>query len=196
MLRPLLAGLFAGTLALAAPARADILPPPESELGATREATGTGAELAFVKEIFREIQPWSIAQNREICGYIGYDRAGRLMRSVHSVGAEASCRLPDWPRKMVVIASYHTHSTYSRNFDSEVPSSTDLESDRSSGVDGYVATPGGRLWFVDSDRMVAGQICGIGCLPMDPGFVAGPKGSVWEVYSLAQILKREAGFGR
>ena len=163
----------------------------EDELGEVAEATGTGAELELIKTIFEDIQPWSFRVNAEICGYIGYNRLGNLVHTRHSVGTEATCSLPDWPRKMVVIASYHTHSTYSPQYDSEVPSSTDMDSDEAAGIDGYVATPGGRLWYVDSDTMTVGQICGIGCLPRDPNFIAAPKGSVREVYSYEQILKRE-----
>ncbi len=173
------------------PAAAQDRPPPAGQLGETAEATGTGAELDFVKAIFAEIQPRSIAINREICGYIGYNRLGELVHTRHREGQEASCDLPNWPRKMVVIASYHTHSTYSPDYDSEVPSSIDMRSDEASGIDGYVATPGGRLWFIDSDTMTTGQICGIGCLYQDPGFRAAARGSIREVYSFAQILKRE-----
>lgn len=160
------------------------------DLGNVAEATGAGAELDFIKEIFDEIQPWSMEINAEICGYIGYNRLGVLVHTRHSVGEEATCSLPNWPRKMVVIASYHTHSTYSPEYDSEVPSSTDLRSDEASGIDGYVATPGGRLWFVDSDTMTTGQICGVGCLYQDPNFRT-DRGQIRTVYSYGQILKRE-----
>ena len=180
-------------LALPQTARADLraVPGIEEHLGRSGEATGTGEELAYVRQIFSEIQPWSIEINAEICGYIGYNRMGQLTRTRHSVGQEASCRLPQWPSKMVVIASYHTHSTWSRHYDSEVPSTLDMESDESSEIDGYVATPGGRLWYVDSDTMTTGQICGVGCLFQDPGFRPDPPGTIREVYSYQQLVKRE-----
>ncbi len=168
-----------------------VAPIAPEDLGGVAEASGTGAELALVMALFEEIQPWSIDINAEVCGYIGYNRLGELVRTTHQVGGEDYCTMPSWPRKMVVIASYHTHSTYSPRFDSEIPSSTDIESDEAAGIDGYIATPGGRLWYVDSDAMLLGQICGIGCLPRDPNFVAAPKGTVREVYSYEQILKRE-----
>ena len=161
-----------------------------ADLGGTGEATGSGEELAFVKAIFAEIQPRSIAVNREICGYLGRDRFGQLVHTDHIEGEEASCGLPDWPRKMTVLASYHTHSTYSEEFDSEMPSDLDLRSDLARGIDGYIATPGGRLWYVDTDARRVRQICAIGCLYQDPNFRAAPKGSVKASYSFAEIFKR------
>lgn len=160
-------------------------------LGGTREATAAGAELDFVMDIMRELNPRSIRVNKEICGYIGYNRLGHLVHTRHMVGEEASCWLPQWPTKMVVVASYHTHSTYSPAYDSEVPSVTDYESDENSGIDGYVVTPGGRLWHVDTDAERVSQICGIGCLPQDPNFVADPKGTIRQNYSYRALLKRE-----
>ena len=43
-----------------------------------------------------------------------------------------------------------------------------MEGDEDEGIDGWVATPGGRLWYIDTTDMVTFQICGIGCLPSDP----------------------------
>ncbi len=167
-----------------------IAAPAAAELGGTGESTGTGEELAFVKAIFAEIQPRSIALNREICGYIGLNRLGRLVHTRHNIGEEASCRLPNWPLKMTVLASYHTHSTYSEEFLSELPSDLDLRSDLANDIDGYIATPGGRLWYVDTDALRVTQICAIGCLYQDPNFRAGPKGTVRESYSFDDIFKR------
>jgi hypothetical protein len=53
-----------------------------------------------------------------------------------------------------------------------------MEGDADEGIDGYVATPGGRLWYIDTVDMVASQLCGIGCLPRDPKFVAGQNGEI------------------
>lgn len=160
-------------------------------MGETGEATGTGAELDFMLAIFAEIQPRSISENKEICGYVGHDIRGNLVRTRHVVGEEATCLLPPWPDKMQVIASYHTHSTYSPNYDSEVPSQQDMETDQSSDIDGYVATPGGRVWFVDSDTMTTGQICGVGCVYQDPDFRPEPAGTVKQVYSYEGLGKRD-----
>ena len=149
-------------------------------------------EIAYVTKLFNSIQERSFAENKELCGYLGYNQEGRLATSRILPGQEATCVLPNWPEHLDVIASFHTHSTYSPEYDSERPSSTDMESDEADGIDGWVATPGGRLWYVDSSEMIAHQICGIGCLVQDPNFVADPPGSVKESYTYRAILKAEA----
>lgn len=157
-----------------------------------QESQPKGAELAFVSKLFWRIQERSFAQNKELCGYIGYDRDGQLDMTRIMTGQEASCYLPNWPEDLVVIASFHTHSTYSPEYDSELPSSIDMESDSASQIDGWVATPGGRLWYIDSDAMTAYEICGPGCLPQDPHFIADPPGTIRSRYSYRAIVKREA----
>lgn len=106
---------------------------------------------------------------------------GELRATRIKKGDEATCLLPNWPIKLTVIALFHTHSTFSR--DSEVPSVTDIETDESSSVDGYLATPGGRLWYVDSDTMTVSQIYGIDCLPQGPAFLAAADGSARASYT-------------
>lgn len=134
------------------------------------QAQGAG-EVALVKAIFAEINPRSIAEDREYCGYIGFDASGALVASPARAGGEGSC-LPDDPVNIeVIIASYHSHGGYAPEYFSEVPSGDDMEGDADEGVDGWIATPGGRLWYVDTVDMVASQICGPGCLPSDPAFV-------------------------
>ncbi|MEO0851346.1 MAG: DUF4329 domain-containing protein, partial [Pseudomonadota bacterium] len=70
----------------------------------------------------------------------------------------------------------------------EVPSVSDMEGDADEGIDGYVATPGGRLWYIDTEDMVTYQICGRGCLPQDPAFTAFPDGWIAESYSYDQLV--------
>lgn len=154
----------------------------------TAEATARGAEVAYVLDLFRQLNPRSIAENVEYCGFIGLRPNGELVRTRHYRGNEDTCYLPPWPDKWVVIASYHTHSTYSPDYDSERPSVQDMDSDRQNGIDGYIATPGGRLWFIDSDTMVARQICGSGCLPADPDFVPDPPGTIKQAYTYGGLV--------
>lgn len=145
----------------------------------------------FARKVFQKIQQQSFDLERELCAYIGYGPDGRLMLTRVAVGTEATCILPVRSAKMDVIASLHTHSTYSPDYHSEVPSALDMESDEASGTDGWIATPGGRMWFVDSSEMRAYQVCGAGCLPQDPNFIDEPVGSIKQSYTYSALVKME-----
>ena len=67
----------------------------------------------------------------------------------------------------------------------------DYESDEDEGVDGWVATTGGRLWFIDTNDMIASQICGIGCLDQDPKFARGAQGSIEVSYTYRELQRSE-----
>ena len=62
--------------------------------------------------------------------------------------------------------------------------------DQAAEVDGYIATPGGRLWFLDSDTMVARQVCGIGCLPQAPEFVPAPEDDIRQSYAYRELVEK------
>ncbi len=147
-----------------------------------------GAELALAKQVLADLNPVSIRENREYCGYIGFDAAGRLVHSQPARGDLESCE-PDDPLELeVIVASYHTHAAYSPDYYNELPSAEDMEGDEAEGIDGYVATPGGRLWYIDTEDMVISQICGIGCLPKDPDFVAGDLGIIAQSYEYDELV--------
>ena len=137
----------------------------------------------------------SFAANREHCGYVGLDPMGNWMASPVIAGAEASCPLPTIPPGMTVVASVHTHSTYSPHYASEWPTAQDVATDRASGIDGYISTPGGRLWHVDTDTMTVRDLCGRGCLPQDPNYVAADDGPLRPVMSYAQLQAWERAIG-
>jgi hypothetical protein len=159
----------------------------------TVEATARGAELAFVTSILTDLQRRSFAQERELCGYIGLDPQGNWIATPISVGTEASCPLPTIPPGMRIAASFHTHSTYSPDYASEWPTTQDVLTDAADRIDGYISTPGGRLWHVDTDTMTVRQLCGRGCLPQDPGYVAADDGPLRPVMTLAQLKAWERG---
>lgn len=69
----------------------------------------------------------------------------------------------------------------------------DVEGDMSFGVNGWVATPGGRLWFIDGETGSTRQVCGRDCLPSDPNFFAEDYGPVAKEYTFEQLRRR---FGR
>lgn len=148
------------------------------------------SEVTLVSSIFADLQPVSIAENIEYCGYVGFNADGQLIASKPTRGDEGSC-LADEPHYIEVItASYHTHGGHSLDYFNEVPSGEDMEGDADEGIDGYVATPGGRLWYIDSVDMIASQICGIGCLPADPAFAEGDNGPIAESYSYDELVIR------
>ncbi len=155
------------------------------------EATAAGAERAFVTAILSDLQRRSFAENREFCGYIGLDRRGALMATPVAAGSEASCTHPFVPPDMILLASFHTHGTYSPWYASEWPTTQDMATDASDRIDGYISTPGGRLWHVDTDTMTVRQLCGRGCLPQDPGYVAAEDGPLRPVMSYAQLAAWE-----
>lgn len=151
----------------------------------------SAAEVAFMKARFSAIQPRSIAEDREYCGYLGRLPNGDFAISGPKRGAPAGCTPDNPPADLRVIASYHTHAAYAPRYDSEVPSATDLEGDFAEGINGYVATPGGRLWFNDRGSRSTAQLCGVGCLPSDPRFQPERAHPVQQSYSLAGLRQRQ-----
>ena len=145
-------------------------------------------EEALMRAVFAELNPISIADNVEYCGYLGFTTEGELAVSPPTRGDESSC-LSDEPDNLeLVIASYHTHAGFSTDYNSELPSGTDMEGDEEEGIDGWVATPGGRLWYIDTTDMVTWQVCGIGCIPSDPAFITGDSGIIEQSYSYDDLV--------
>ncbi len=157
--------------------------------GLSMAGAQTPAETAFVKKIFEPLQHRSFAKKREYCGFIGYDKGGKLTATEPVEGTSNGCGLT-LPYDVAVIASYHTHGAFDIPYYNEIPSDIDMLSDQSMRINGWIATPGGRLWFVDSRAMVARQICGLGCLPVAPGFYKSQAGDVAESYSFEALITR------
>ena len=115
------------------------------------------------------LQARSIAEGVEYCGYFGLDGSGQIAATAPHRGQPDSC-FPVWPNDLEVLASYHTHGSYTMDADIEVPSVDDLYGDIEEEVDGYVATPGGRVWLNIYDEGIAMQLCGRNCIMADPNF--------------------------
>lgn len=164
--------------------------PPSSGM-ATAESTGSGAELAAVTDILTDLQYASFAVNAEHCGYIGLDRAGQIMISPISRGTEDSCTMPQPPSGMTLLASFHTHGTYSPYYASEFPTTDDMLTDAAENIDGYISTPGGRLWYVDTDTMTVRLLCDRGCLPQDPRYRPEDDGPLRSVMTLSDLRRWE-----
>lgn len=148
-------------------------------------------EVAFAKAVLASVQARSIALNREYCGYLGLDESGEFASGPVTRGSLDECT-PVWPEDIEVLASWHTHAGYDSGAWSEVPTVIDIEADEDDGVDGYVATPGGRFWFIDTTDMVVSQLCRGPCMMVDPRFVKGSEGEIAQSYTYRQLLRREA----
>ena len=132
-------------------------------------------EHAFALSVLEDLNDHSIRVNREYCGFIYYDATGQLAATKAEKGGSHSC-LPIRPTGRVrVFASYHTHAGFATDSLNEYPSDQDMRGDFGSGHNGYVATPGGRLWFVDIDKRVSRQLCGYRCLPFDRRYRENPR---------------------
>ncbi len=124
----------------------------------------------FAIKQLNEAQPLSIKQNREYCGLIGYDASDQLAATKPRKGRRHSCNPGRDPRGWDVIATYHTHGGYDVDSDSEVPSMSDMREDFRDGIDGYIATPGGRVWLNSVERRKALMLCGRNCVLSDANF--------------------------
>ena len=149
-------------------------------------------EEEFVRRVLGLLQVKSALENREYCGYIGVGPEGDLVATEAVSGNAVWCDAP-WPEGLEVIASYHTHGAFDPNAWSEIPSGRDMETDQEEGIDGYLGTPGGRLWYIDSSEMAARQLCGIGCLPQAPGFYPIPEDNILERYTYDELVEKIGG---
>jgi len=149
------------------------------------------AEAALAKATLTALQEPSFAANREFCGYLFRDTDGILKATPASEGAESYCEpeLPD--DDAVIVASYHTHGAFEYDTPAEFPSVDDIEADEAEGIDGYLTTPGGRFWYVDTTDMIVSQICGVGCVTQDPAFEGGLDGDIAASYTYEDLLALE-----
>ena len=146
------------------------------------------AELALARKVLTALQPLSFQKMREYCGYLALDRDGVLVASDPVPGDRASCAAP-FPAGLAVVASYHTHGDFDEEYFNEMPSTIDLESDSAFYLNGYVATPGGRFWYIDGRQKVTRQICGEDCLPAAPLFRKGAEGRIFDVYTYDDLRR-------
>lgn len=143
---------------------------------------------AFAKSVLGSLQEQSIAETREYCGFIIQTQDGGLATTPISRGTEASCE--SRPGFAPVVASFHTHGSYAPRYDNEVPSVNDVMNDFEGQTDGYVSTPGGRLWLIDFESRTIRQLCGVGCLPADPNEDPTTAAPVPQSFTLDTLRKR------
>lgn len=147
----------------------------------------------FARSFLNGLQARSISERREFCGYFFIDETGRLQGTPPRRGRLASCEMPEPLVGQGIIASYHTHGAYDAGFDNEVPSLIDLTSDFDYGIDGYVSTPGGRVWLVDFQTRSTQQVCGLRCVTSDQGFRPVGEDTIQTRYSLQALQRRSSG---
>ena len=162
-----------------------------------REVVTSDAELTqFAKRTLDDIQPRSFAENREYCGLIFEDDDGELSTSEIHEGSQSECSFSwDSPMGKHAIATFHTHGGFDNSYDGEAPSLIDLQTDIESRKDGFVATPGGRLWRIDWQDETATQVCGLSCIAQDPDYKPCYSFQPVEKYSVAELLARNSSDG-
>jgi hypothetical protein len=148
------------------------------------------AEVAFVKSVLDPLQAISFKKKREYCGYIARLDTGELFATPPTRGRRSSCLADEPNEDLNLIASYHTHAAFTWRHDSEVPSTSDVEADMNEGLNGYVSTPGGRVWFINGETGVSKQVCGLSCTRPDKRFEAEVYGPVEQTYTLKELTKR------
>ena len=159
---------------------------------ATTAQAQSAAEIRLATEMLAEMQLPSFNNDREYCGYLAINDDGELVATPISEGEQSSCQYDGPEDGFLMIASIHTHGRYDADVPAEFPSVGDIEADEDEGVDGFVATPGGRLWYVDTEDMVVRQLCSLNCLPQDPRFRAGDDGVIEMSYTYQELLLLES----
>lgn len=146
---------------------------------------------AFAREQLEALQAESFAGDLELCGIIFETSEGDLGVSRPRSGDRASCDLQYFDEPgMVPVASFHTHGKHSDEYDGEVPSLVDIQSDIASGIDGYISTPGGRFWHIDHRARTASQVCAPGCMTRDPTFVPCAGDPIPSRYTVRELQTR------
>ena len=135
-------------------------------------------------------QARSFTESREYCGYIGEDGTGTLRSTPATRGTLDGCDIPPVPADWRAIASWHTHGSWDWEYDSEVPSIDDMIGDLEEGVDGYISTPGGRVWKIDLATERAVILCGEGCVTADPRYRPDTEFPPASSYTLFELYQR------
>ncbi len=148
----------------------------------------TGDIDTFAKTILDDLQPVSISESREYCGYIYETDNGGLAATPIIRGGEDFCDLPDPDDS--TLASFHTHGGFSDRYDNEVPSVDDVLGDFEAMIDGYIGTPSGRVWLVDYDAQIARQLCSSTCITSDPNDDPEDAGFIPQSFTLEELRER------
>ena len=146
----------------------------------------------FARAQLGELQQRSFEGDIELCGLIAENSRGELVSRTVRTGAQDSCDIAYFDvRSLLPIATMHTHGGFNVRYDSEVPSTIDLEGDIEGRLDGYISTPGGRFWHIDWEDGTARLVCGENCLPKDSRYRACNAPETGATFTLEQLKERE-----
>jgi len=142
----------------------------------------------------RQAQSLSFRNDREYCGYIAFDGNDRLRFTAPLQGTSDSCLTPEVPGDWELVASYHTHGSLAQSGSDEsfeLPSGDDLRGDLDEGIDGYLSTPGGRFWFIDTIDKHVFMVGDVGYFSKDPKFVQDKDCGPWQDHTFKEIYRME-----
>ena len=128
-------------------------------------------EIRLAKQNLLVLQAKSFQYDREYCGYLVVDARDVISGTPPTKGKEAECSADDYPEDLIAFARYHMQDAVSLDGSYELPSYIDVLGDAEEGVDSYVSTPGGQIWFIDSRAKIISVICDLACLPEDRTFI-------------------------
>ena len=150
------------------------------------------SDFKFIKKVLNDIQAQSFSQDREFCGYIYIKENDDLGFTKPTKGDADSCLAKNVGEELYLLGSYHSHGAFSLTADTELPSLNDLQADIEEGVDGFISTPGGRIWHIDSLKKYATMLCGLNCIAADPRFDTELMDPVEKFYTLRDLEVRES----
>ncbi|WP_299492112.1 DUF4329 domain-containing protein [Acaryochloris sp. IP29b_bin.137] len=167
-----------------------------SPIASAQHYQPTNSELEELHEVAADhldmVQGISIREGVEYCGFFGFYPGGPLSGTSPRRGRADSCEPNNPPPGFTVLASYHTHGSYTMDADTEVPSVDDLQADIQEQIYGYVATPAGRVWFNDHERHESVMLFGPGSVFSDPNYRECQNFAPRAQYTLAQLRQRAA----
>ncbi|MEJ6401678.1 DUF4329 domain-containing protein [Yoonia sp. 2307UL14-13] len=140
---------------------------------------------SYAKAFLNEIQPVSIAESREYCGFFVGTPDGNVIGTDPIAGTADGCYIAFIPEN--VVASYHTHGGYLPGYFNELPSVNDAEGAFDAELDDYLSTPGGRFWRIDGQTGISQMLCGRSCLTDDPTYRHNPRNPGRDRYTIEEL---------
>lgn len=167
-----------------------------SPIALAQHYSPTNSELEELHEVAAEhldrVQTLSIREGVEYCGYFGFYTGGPFTGTSPKRGRADSCEPNNPPVGFTILASYHTHGSYTLDADTEVPSVEDLQADIQEKIYGYIATPSGRVWLNNPKHKDSVMLFGPGSVVSDPNFRRCQNFAPKAQYTIPQLRQRAA----